>query len=245
MSIMERALWTPANPEGRFLAATRPTTMAAIEGATAPDGAGVGVIEAVITVFGEPDMYGRVIERGAFDAGIEAHGLPAVVWTHMWEETPIGVTLSLRVEGDALIARGRLFVGDGDTDPGSDLARDIYRAVTVQGGDGRPAVREVSIGCHVTGDPVEVPVQGGTLWRFSSLDLVEWGPCLRGAHPMARIAQSALAPPDGEPATDLEGAEDALEAVSDPAVEAEVESPAVRVLTSEEREALADVLLAP
>jgi hypothetical protein len=197
-----RELWTPSNPDGRFLAAVRPARFTA--DVTPPaDGGEVGILDAVITVFGEPDSYGRIIEAGAFDASIKAHGLPAVVWTHLWEETPIGVTMSLTTDGDALIARGRLYVGDkdqGGSDFGSVTARDIWRACTLKGGDGLPALREVSIGCYVTADPVEERrSDGGSYWRFSQMDLVEWGPCLRGAHPMARIITQSKPQADPDP----------------------------------------------
>lgn len=184
---ISRALWTPQGG-GTFLAATRLLTAAVVD-------AQKGEFEAVITVFGEPDSLGRIIEAGAFDEGLDAHGWPAVVWTHLWDQTPIGVTTSLTVDGDRLVATGRLFTGDraeGGDDFGSTLAKDIWRSITTPGGDGKPALRDVSIGCFIREDPKEVQrADGGSYWVFSRLDLVEWGPCLRGAHPLAKITQTA------------------------------------------------------
>ncbi len=258
-----RELWTPDNQDGGYFTAVHGAAFraAAIDAppadAAAPDALGHGVIEAVITRFGVPDSQGRIIEEGAFDEAIERFGLPAVVWTHLWEQTPVGVTLALRIEGDALVARGQLFVGDGGDDGGSREALDLWRACTVPGGDGLPALRAVSIGAWVTGPVVEEPRDdGGTYWRFERMDLVEWGPCLRGAHPDARIrataatrptttavpevatvTASADAPPEPKtpPEPDAPTREVAVEAATDVAGE---ESPPAGLLDDDDKEAV-------
>lgn len=195
---LRQALYTP--PPGVFLADL--TRAATITTAAAPDGAllaaegdqvPAGRISAVITVFGEPDSYGRIIERGAFDEALDQHGYPLVVWSHIWDDTPIGVTVELREDGDALIAVGDLFIANGQ-DPGSEVANDVYRALARRGGDGRPGLRDVSIGANVLESPrVEARQDGGEYFYFSKLDLVEWGPCLRGAHPLTKVTSARAA----------------------------------------------------
>jgi hypothetical protein len=116
---------------------------------------------------------------------------------------PIGVTLEMAelslsaleklvpdgVPDDAtggLYAKGRLLV---DTENGEDvpLARHIWAAFMAAGGDGRPALDEFSWRGAVLLETIEQREDALPLYHLAKVDLVEWGPCLKGCHPETEL----------------------------------------------------------
>lgn len=141
-------------------------------------------IEAAVSTFNNviPGFfYDDRLKPGCMAASIE-RGFPAVVYAHVFGDVvPIGATMAIREEGDELIARGKLFV---DEHP---LARQAYTAMSVLGGDGRPALREFSISGMVEKASF-VEEEGSEIRDIEEFDLWEWGPCLRGANTTRLLA---------------------------------------------------------
>lgn len=210
-----------------------------------------GVFRAVITVYGEPDIYGRIIEPGAFDASLE-RGYPVVSWSHDWDWTPIGATESIEIDGNRVIATGRLLIGTPD-DPGDEVAIRVYRAMRETGGDGLPLIRDVSVGSLPTAPPEIEETPDGVYFRFRELDLVEWGPCLRGAHPLAKIVpadtpgsdqvEAAVSPADSDGDTATPPADDAGATDGDGAPTGGAPADEGPALSAADRRRLADLLL--
>lgn len=146
------------------------------------DGEAPGTFEAVVAVFDNVDRAGEVITKGAFTKSLE-NGLPPVIFSHDWMSPPIGVTLSAKETDEGLLVKGRLFVDENEDSP---LARQVYTALKAKGGDGRPALREFSVGLNVKESSEEVRDEEKVV-ILSELDLIEWGPCLKGVNPSTRL----------------------------------------------------------
>ena len=139
-----------------------------------------GTFQAVVACFNNVDRAGEVITPGAFKASLE-DGLPPVIFSHQWMTPPIGVTLSATETKEGLLVKGRLFVDD-DSVP---LAKHVYKAMSTKGGDGRPALREWSVGLRVKSERFEER-DGQKVTVLDELDLLEFGPCLKGVNPNTR-----------------------------------------------------------
>ena len=161
-----------------------------------------GTFEAVWAVFGNEDSDGDVVEPGAFLKSWERK-LPKVVWSHSWMEVPIGVTLEVdELSGEQLKrlvpngvpdnvtggawAKARLAVdvAAGEHNP---RALEVYTALKMVGGDGRPALDEFSWGGRVTEETVEKRDGAFPLWHLEAVDQTEWGPCVKGANPATAL----------------------------------------------------------
>lgn len=167
-----------------------------------------GTFEAIVSVFGVPDVVRDVVEPGAFTESIKAEFSP-VVWSHDFMTPPIGVTVAMEEVDRATLSRlapegvpegatgglygkGRLLV---DTDNGEDvpLARHVWAAFKSNGGDGRAALREFSWRGTVLTETVEQREDAPPIYHLNKVDLVEWGPCLKGANPdTALLAAKSL-----------------------------------------------------
>lgn len=123
-----------------------------------------GVIEAYVSIFGNIDLVGDVIERGAFAESL-AHKLPKGVWAHNWDE-PIAKTLEAREDEKGLFIRGQFI-------DGVQRADEAYKLI--KGG----VIDEFSIGFRVLDDE----------WREDGVRVIkkarlyEWSPVLVGANP--------------------------------------------------------------
>lgn len=138
-----------------------------------------GMFEAVASTFNTPVkglFYDQVLKPGCFARTLSEHGLPALVWSHDWDTPPIGVTLSAEETSEGLQATARLFVDEGEDSP---VARQVWTAMKAKGGDGRPALREFSIGFNIVEADWEVHNEEEIL-AIHDVDLIEFGPCLRG-----------------------------------------------------------------
>lgn len=150
-----------------------------------------GTFEAVVSVFGNVDSVGDVVEKGAFAKSLE-NGLPPIVWSHQWDVPPIGTTLSATETDAGLLIKGRLFVGEGEDSP---MARAVYTAMKAQDGRGVSTLKEFSFGYSVT-DSEEKTVDGTDIRVLKGIDLFECGPCLKGVNPATTLlaVKSALQP---------------------------------------------------
>jgi HK97 family phage prohead protease len=143
------------------------------------DGESDGTFEAIVSVFGNVDSYGDRVEPGAFATTLQK-GFPAVVWTHQWTEPPIGATLDAKETSEGLYVKGRLFIEDNQR------AREVYAAMKNLGGDGQPPLREFSFAYDIVNAGWEV-VDEEEIFSLKELDLIEVGPCLRGANDQTRL----------------------------------------------------------
>lgn len=144
-----------------------------------------GQFEAIVSVFGNVDLYGDVMMPGAFQANLvawEASGNPIpVIWSHDWQDpdSHIGYVLEAREVGAAafgptspagLYVKGQNDVGDNAR------AAQVQRLMT----GGRItqfsfAYSETNAGWGVYG--------GEEAWLINACDVHEVGPTLLGANP--------------------------------------------------------------
>lgn len=155
-----------------------------------------GTFEALVSIFGNVDRQMEIVAAGAFKDSL-SEGLPAIVWSHDWLTPPIGVCLEARETDEGLLVKARLFVAD---DEDHDLARKVHAAMRSKGGDGRSPLREFSIGYRVLTERYE-DRDGQQVVVLEKLDLIECGPCLRGANTETRlVGVKALDDDDETPA---------------------------------------------
>lgn len=160
----------------------------------------VGTFEAIVSVFGNIDSYGDMVVKGAFAdflTGCKTSGYPPVVWTHQWGTVPIGVTLEMAETDEGLYAKGRLFI-DGDSGEDHEIARQVYTAMRAQDPFGQSALREFSFGYDLIEYTSKQTEDDGYYWELEKLDVIEYGPCLKGANDQTRlVGVKSDAPPDG------------------------------------------------
>lgn len=166
------------------------TLRAPIKNFKALDGEGdaPGTFEAIIAVYGNIDLYGEVVDPGAFDDAFKAGDWPKLVWSHCWNEPPIGVTLDIQGRPDlgGVYAKGRLFV-DQAAGEDSDTARAVWTALKATGGDGEPALDEFSYHYNPIDGGIEdreiAPGVSERVYVIRKASMTEWGPCLKGVNP--------------------------------------------------------------
>lgn len=100
-----------------------------------------GEIEGYGSTFGgEPDSYGDIIEKGAFDETIRAHKasgtMPTMLWGHNAGDVPIGDWIDMAEDDKGLWLKGRIDLED-------EVGARVYRAVKAK------RVRGLSIGYDV------------------------------------------------------------------------------------------------
>lgn len=155
------------------------------------DGAEPGTFEAIVSTFNTVVtglFYDQMLKPGCFARTLQERGYPAVIWSHDWDTPPIGVTLDAGEVTEGLSATGRLFIADGEDSP---LARQVYTAMTAKGGDGRPPLREFSIGFDIVEAEWEVH-DSEEILAISDVELYEYGPCLVGRN-VSRLVEVASA----------------------------------------------------
>jgi HK97 family phage prohead protease len=144
----------------------------AITGADQP-----GTFEAIVSVFGNVDADGEIVSPGAFTKTL-ADGPKPIVYSHDWMSVPIGQTLEAREVPEGLYVKGRLFVAD---DEDHARAREVYAAMRAG------ALTEFSFGGRVVEETRRENEDGSVSWLLNEIDLVEYGPCLKGANPATRL----------------------------------------------------------
>jgi HK97 family phage prohead protease len=126
-----------------------------------------GIVEAYVSVFGNVDLVGDIIERGAFAESI-LQKLPKGVWSHDWDK-PIAKTLEAREDEFGLYIKAQFNL---DTQRGREAFSDIKFGL----------IDEFSIGFRVLDDE----------WREDGIRIIkkarlyEWSPVLVGANPATK-----------------------------------------------------------
>ena len=143
-----------------------------------------GQFEALVSVFGNVDMGGDRVVKGAFAKSLarwEEKGDPIpVIWNHMWEnpEAHIGAIPpgDAAETDDGLVVKGRI-------DLDNPFAKQVYRLL------GERRVTEFSFGYNL----LESEKKDGAL-DLLEIDLFEVGPTLKGMNPATELlAVKALA----------------------------------------------------
>lgn len=136
-----------------------------------------GTFEAIVSVFGNVDSDGEVVTAGAFTKTLAAGPKP-IVYSHDWMAVPIGQTIVAQERPEGLYVKGRLFVGP---DEDHAKAREVYAAMRAG------ALAEFSWGGKVTVETVRENDDGSITVELNEIDLVEYGPCLKGSNPATRL----------------------------------------------------------
>lgn len=141
-----------------------------------------GTFEALVAVFGNVDRGGDRLMPGAFrkTLGRKGRGLPPILWSHDWNQPPIGVTHSAEETEAGLVVKGELFV---ETNA---LARDVHTAMLAKGGDGRAPLREFSFGYEAV-RAKDVTEDGATVRQLLEVELYEVSPTLVGMNPATQL----------------------------------------------------------
>jgi HK97 family phage prohead protease len=138
-----------------------------------------GSFELAVSVYGNVDLDGDIVEPGAFArslAGSKGRKHP-VVWSHQVRIPPIGVC-DYSDSGEKLIQRGTLFVGSGDRPHA--LANEVYNGMK------HGAINQASFSYDVI-DSSRDTMGGKTVRRLKELALLEAGPCVFGANPDTHV----------------------------------------------------------
>lgn len=142
-----------------------------------------GTVEAIVSVFGNVDLGGDRVVKGAFAKTIDKwskSGFPVpVVWSHKWDDlwSHIGTVTSLEETDRGLKA---VYTLDIDTNP---AAAQAYRLMQ------RGAVKEHSFAYQVIDERQKNGVN-----ELLELDIIEVGPTLKGMNPETELlaVKSAL-----------------------------------------------------
>jgi len=124
-----------------------------------------GVIEAYVSVFGNVDSYGDIIEQGAFASSLREK-LPVGVWSHDWQQ-PIAKTLEAKEDSHGLYIKGQLILG-------VQKAKEAYELMKAG------VIDEFSIGFYI--EKYEIDEVNDTR-IIKQIKLIEWSPVIRGANP--------------------------------------------------------------
>lgn len=146
-----------------------------------------GEFEATVSVFGNTDSYGDVVEHGAFTATLAEWtikgSLPPVVWAHQFHEPEnfLGQHLNFEQTETALVVRGRL-------DLNRRKASEVYELMR----DG--SISEFSwSGLLRKSAPLDDDLDPDSLMalfgpqKIQDVDLWEAGPCFKGANPATEL----------------------------------------------------------
>lgn len=138
-----------------------------------------GIIEAYVSVFGNVDSYGDIIQQGAFTQSLQEK-LPKGVWMHNWDQ-PIAKTLEAREDPHGLYIKGQLIKG-------VQKAEEAYLLLK------EGVIDEFSIGFYI--NDYEMDNDGHRV--IKSISLAEWSPVLLGANPDTELISVKKKPNDGD-----------------------------------------------
>ncbi len=134
-------------------------------------------LEGYGSVFGNVDLGGDVVVRGAFAESLAEHKaadtMPQMFWMHNWDQVP-GAWDEMAEDGDGLYVKGTLAK--------TQLGDEIRTLV------GMKAVRGLSIGFFIKRDGAEYDDDGTRLLK--KLDLIEVSPVSLAMNPLAQITAS-------------------------------------------------------
>ena len=132
-----------------------------------------GKFTALVSVFGNVDREGDVVERGAFSRSLTERGLPPVFYSHHWEQLPVGMTEKAEETDDGLVIEAQLFM---DVPAG----RHMHAALSAG------ALKEFSFAYEVV-EAAEETRDGQTVRLLKDLELFEVGPTLVGMNPATAL----------------------------------------------------------
>jgi HK97 family phage prohead protease len=132
----------------------------------------LGIIEAYVSIFGNIDSYGDVVEKGAFADCIANYfpRYPKGVWSHDWTQ-PIAKTLEIREDERGLYVKAQLLL---------DIQKGKEAYILIKEG----VVTDFSFGYEV--DESQIDEQTG-IRHLKKLTIYEWSPVLVGANNRATI----------------------------------------------------------
>lgn len=165
-----------------------------------------GVVEAIVSVFGNVDHGGDRVMKGAFDASLkswEESGDPIpFIWSHDWAnpDAHIGVITDAKETDEGLYVKAQI-----DTD--RPFASQVLHLLKSR------RVKEFSFG-YAVNDSSMGEFEGKTVRELKSVDLFEAGPCLLGMNDSTRLisAASQTSITNEAPTDVLVAARDALDA---------------------------------
>ena len=136
-----------------------------------------GIIEAIVSVFGNTDKANEVVMPGAFAASL-ARKLPKGVWAHNWS-TPVSKTLEARevAAGEHNAKSPGLYIKAAfnlDTQRGREAYSDIKFGI----------IDEFSIGYRVVKEQIN---NENDTRELIELELFEWSPVLVGMNPSTEL----------------------------------------------------------
>lgn len=209
--------------------------------ATAVEGGQPGEFEALVSVFGNMDSQGDIIEPGAYaktlaQKTVDGRSIP-IVWSHQWSDIDsfLGVYTKAEETEHGLKLRGLLDITE------SAKAARVYQLMK------KGAVVEFSVSGEVidggylekTGD--EEPADNA--YHIREMELWEAGPCFKGANAETELLsvkslQESIATKEGRVLASkhvdtLKTIRDGLTAVIDAVDKAEVDADAEKTKTSE------------
>jgi HK97 family phage prohead protease len=151
-----------------------------------PESGNTGVVEALVSVFGNTDNANEVMIPGAFKASLERRK-PKGVWAHKWD-TPIAKTLEAREVGPGeKSSNGGLYI-KGQFNLETQAGREAYSNIKFG------IIDEFSIGYRVLREAF--PNDMGTR-ELHEVELFEWSPVLVGMNPATELL-SVKAPASGD-----------------------------------------------
>nr|BEK68849.1 hypothetical protein KPHV_60760 [Kitasatospora purpeofusca] len=154
---------------------------ARVKAAGAADGLAEGQFTALVSVFGNEDSVGDVVQPGAFTktlADWRAKGDPIpVIWSHDWGDpfSHVGIVLSANETPDGLEVTGQ--IEDVDTNP---KAAQVYRLLKGRRVTQFSFAYDIEEGAWVEGQDDDGRYYG--YYELRELKLYEVGPCLVGAN---------------------------------------------------------------
>lgn len=153
------------------------------------EGEGAGIIEAIVSVFGNIDAAGEVVEQGFFTESL-AKKLPPGIWMHDWSQ-PVAKTLEARelAPGDPLLpeairGNGGLYV-KGQFNLGTQRGRDAFSDIAAG------IVDEFSFGYSVQESEWD---KAAACRRLRKGTIYEWSPVLVGCNPATALISAKTAP---------------------------------------------------
>jgi HK97 family phage prohead protease len=146
------------------------------------DPAGEGIIEAYVSIFGNVDSYGDIVEQGAFKDSLSKWfpRYPKGIWAHDWS-LPIAKTLECREDARGLYVKAQLIL---TVEKGAEAWELIKSGV----------VTDFSFGYEVT--DYEFDTLG--FRHLKGITIYEWSPVLVGANNQATILSAKSAKGEGE-----------------------------------------------
>jgi HK97 family phage prohead protease len=137
-----------------------------------------GTFEALVSVFGNVDFGGDIVQKGAFSASLKEwegknRSIP-VLWSHDADLPPIGVVETAREDSDGLRVKAKLLVNDNPQ------AKAIHAAMKAG------ALAEFSFGYTVE-DYEKAVHEGQTVRKLKRMGLMEVSPVFRGMNPATQL----------------------------------------------------------